>query len=131
MLAWGDRVNGFNDEEIRAVIAYIRWLGGNIQAQPDSKAQLWARGDASYGATLFTSNCAGCHGKNGVGADGPALNNKMFLSSVSDTFLVGTITRGRSGTVMQGFGDPSPIRRALTQAEVESIVVYIRSLGAK
>lgn len=131
MLAWGDRVNGFNDEEIRAVIAYIRWLGGNIQAQPDSKAQLWARGDASYGATLFTSNCAGCHGKNGVGADGPALNNKMFLSSVSDTFLVGTITRGRSGTVMQGFGDPSPIRRALTQAEVESIVVYIRSLSTK
>ena len=131
MLAWGDRVNGFNDDELRAVIAYIRKLGGNVQPQQDARPQLWATGDSALGATLFASNCSGCHGKNGVGADGPALSNKMFLSSVSDTFLVGTITRGRSGTVMLGFGDPSPIRRALTKAEVESIVVYLRSLTVK
>ena len=131
MLPWGDRVNGFNDDELRAVIAYIRLLGGNVQSQPDARPQIWATGDAAVGATLFASNCSGCHGKNGVGADGPALGNKVFLSSVSDTFLVETISRGRSGTVMQGFGNPSPIRRELTQAEIESIVVFIRSLSAK
>jgi len=31
--------------------------------------------------------------------------------------------------VMQGFANPSPIRRVLTQAEIESIVTYIRSLS--
>lgn len=131
MLPWGDRVNGFNDDELRSVIAYIRTLGGNVQYVPDPKPQIWATGDAGYGSALFNSNCSGCHGKNGVGGDGPALGNKIFLSSVSDTFLVEMIKRGRSGTVMQGFANPSPIRRVLTQSEIESIVVYIRSLGSK
>ncbi len=44
MLAWGDRVNGFNDDELRAVIAYIRRLGGNVQAHADAQPQLWATG---------------------------------------------------------------------------------------
>ncbi len=57
--------------------------------------------------------------------------NKNFLAAVTDTYLVGTITSGRRGTVMQGFSNPSPIRRVLTQAEIEAIVVYIRSLNAK
>lgn len=131
MLPWGDRVNGFNDDELRSVIAYIRGLGGNVQALPDPKPQIWAMGDANLGATLFASNCSGCHGKNAVGGDGPTLANKAFLSSVSDTFLVEMIKRGRSGTVMQGFANPSPIRRVLTQAEIESIVTYIRSLSVK
>ena len=131
MLPWGDRVNGLNDEELRAVVAYVRGLGGNVQALPDPKPQIWAAGSVDVGALLFASNCSGCHGKSGIGADGPSLSNKMFLSSVSDTFMVETIRRGRSGTVMQGFGNPSPIRRVLTQSEIESIVVYLRSIGAK
>lgn len=129
MLPWGDRVNGFKDDELRAVIGYIRGLGGNVQAQPDARPQIWATGDPAVGASVFASNCSGCHGKNGVGADGPSLSNKVFLSSVSDTFLVEMIRRGRSGTVMQGFANPSPIRRVLTQSEIESIVVYLRSMG--
>lgn len=131
MLPWGDRANGFSDDEIRSVIAYIRQLGGNIQPLPDPKPQIWATGTTAIGATLFASNCSGCHGKNAVGGDGPALSNKVFLASVTDTFMVETITRGRAGTVMQGFGNPSPIRKVLTQAEIESIVVYIRLLNAK
>ena len=129
MLPWGDRENGFSDDEIRLVIAYIRKLGGNIQAVPDTMPQIWAKGDVNFGAKLFTANCAGCHGKTGEGSEGPALNNKVFLSSVSDTFLFQTISRGRRGTVMQGFNNPSVVRRALTREEIESIVVFIRSLG--
>jgi hypothetical protein len=32
---------------------------------------------------------------------------------------------------MLGFTDPSPIRMVLTQAEIEAIVVYLRSLNTK
>ncbi|MBK8467530.1 MAG: c-type cytochrome [Chloracidobacterium sp.] len=131
MLPWGDRENGFTDDELRGVIAYIRQLGGSSQQQPDTKPQIWAKGDVTLGARLFTSNCSGCHGKTGEGADGPSLSNKIFRASVTDTYLVGIIGRGRRGTVMQGFANPSPVRRALTQAEIESIVVYIRSLNPK
>jgi len=131
MLPWGERENGLNAEEIKSVIAHIRRLGGNIQHKTDSMPQVWAKGDANFGAKLFSSNCAGCHGKIGEGLEGPALNNKNFLSNVSDTFLVETISRGRRGTIMQGFNNSSVVRRALTREEIESIVVFIRSLGAK
>jgi len=131
MLAWGNRENGFTDEEIKNLVGYIRQLGGNVQATQDPRPRLWAKGDSSLGASLFASNCSGCHGKDAAGADGPALSNKAFLTSASDTFLVGTIARGRNGTVMQGFSNPSPVRRVLTQPEIEAIVVYLRSLNAK
>ena len=131
MLAWGERENGLKPDDIRALVAYIRQLGGNVQQQPDPRPQVWATGDVNTGARLFASNCSGCHGKNAEGADGPGLNNKVFLSSVTDTFLVTTIGNGRTGTVMQGFLNPSPTRRELTKAEIESVVVYLRSLGNK
>lgn len=131
MLAWGERENGFGDDEIRSVIAYIRQLGANVQAVPDTKAQIWATGDVAMGERLFASNCSGCHGRAGAGGDGPALANKNFLAATADTYIVGIITNGRRGTVMQGFANPSPIRRSLTPAEIEAIVVYLRSLSAK
>jgi mono/diheme cytochrome c family protein len=131
MLPWGERPNGFSDDEIRSVVAYIRMLAGNVQPIPDTKPKIWASGDVAVGGLLFTSNCSGCHGKNGAGGDGPAIGNKAFLAAATDTYLFETISRGRRGTVMQGFSNPSPIRRVLTPAEIESIVVYLRSLGAK
>lgn len=131
MLPWGDRENGFDADEIRSLVAYIRELGGNIQAEPDTRPRIWAAGDPNIGAALFASNCAGCHGKNGSGGEGPALGNKAFLTNVTDTYLTGTITRGRRGTIMQGFSNPSPIRRVLTPSEIEAIVVYLRSLQVK
>ncbi len=131
MLAWGERENGFSPDEVKALVAYIRALGGNVQQTPDNLPLIWAQGDANLGARMFAANCSGCHGKNAEGMDGPALNNKVFMSTVSDTYLVGTIGQGRSGTVMQGFAKPSPIRRELTNREIDSIVVYLRQLSVK
>ena len=131
MLAWGERENGFTDNEIRALVAYIRGLGGGVQQEPDTRPPVWAAGDAATGERLYISNCAGCHGAKGVGGDGPALGNRNFIANVTDSYLVGTISRGRRGTVMQGFNTPSTTRRMLTPQEIESIVVYIRSLGAR
>ncbi|QQS39696.1 MAG: c-type cytochrome [Acidobacteriota bacterium] len=131
MLAWGDRQNGFTAEEISAVVAYIRAIGGGIVPIPDTRPARWAAGDAKAGNRLFLANCAGCHGSMGEGGEGPALNNPGLLNAATDTFLFETIARGRSGTVMKGFRIPSPTRRALTDREIESVVTYLRSLGAK
>ena len=61
----------------------------------------------------LTANCSGCHGKNGVGGDGPALSNKVFLIQCFG-HVSGRDDHARtSGTVMQGFSDPSPIRPVL------------------
>ena len=131
MLAWGERENGLTADELKSLVAFIRQLGGNVQYKADTQPQIWAKGDTNFGQRLFTENCAGCHGKTGEGLEAPALSNKNFLTNVTDTFLVETISRGRRGTVMQGFNNSSVVRRALTREEIESIVVYVRSLGAK
>ena len=72
--------------------------------------------------------CAGCHGLDGKGGEGPALNNKVLLQSATDTYLVETIRRGRSGTAMASFLDPSPARPALAESDIDDVVAYLRSL---
>jgi mono/diheme cytochrome c family protein len=77
---------------------------------------------------VFASSCSGCHGANGQGGQGPALNNKALLDAATDTYLVETIGRGRSGTAMAGFLEASPVRAALTRADMEAVVAFLRSL---
>ncbi|MBK8150904.1 MAG: c-type cytochrome [Acidobacteria bacterium] len=131
MLAWGERENGLTADEAKMLVAYIRVLGGNVQPKPDASAKIWAKGEANAGAKLFAANCSGCHGAGGEGFEGPALNNKTLLATATDTYFFETISRGRRGTTMQGFNNPSVVRRALTKEEIESIVVFIRTLGPK
>ena len=83
------------------------------------------------GKALYTKSCVSCHGAAGKGGEGPALNNKVLLAAATDTYLVETISRGRRNTAMQGFLKPSIIWPALTRAEIESIVAYIRSWEGK
>jgi len=130
MLPWGERQNGFNDTEIATLVAYIRSLGGGVQFAGDTMPARWVNADAALGERLFTANCAGCHGARGIGGEGPALGNKVFLETVTDTYLVETISRGRRGTIMQGFATSSVVRPALTRAEIEAIAAYIRTLGS-
>lgn len=131
MLPWGERTNGLKDDEIRSLVAYIRQLGGGIQPEADTKPARWVAGDIGMGGRLFTAYCAGCHGPMGSGGEGPAIGNKLFLQTATDTFLVETIARGRRGTVMQGFSTPSSVRPALTRTEIEAIAAYIRTLETK
>jgi hypothetical protein len=64
----------------------------------------------------------------GQGAEGPALNNTVLLEIATDTYLVETIGRGRRGTVMAGFSEPSPVRPALAPGDIQAVVAYLRSL---
>lgn len=130
MPSWASEA-GLKPEEIQRVVAYLRQLGGNTAVTPDPNPPRWVKGDATTGAKLFAANCSGCHGPKGEGGEGPALNNKVLLATATDRFFVETISKGRRGTAMKGFNEPSPVRRALTQAEIESIVIFIRSWEAR
>jgi mono/diheme cytochrome c family protein len=131
MPAWGEKDGGLKTDEIKAVVGYLRQLGGSVTPLADAKARRWVSGDSAAGGRLFAAYCSGCHGQKGEGGEGPALNNKVLVSAATDTFLVETIGRGRGGTAMAGFLTPSPVRPALTQSEIESIVAYIRSWEVK
>jgi mono/diheme cytochrome c family protein len=74
----------------------------------------------SDGASLFRSNCAGCHGADGAGGIGPQLNGgqvtKSFSTAAAETDF---ITRGGGG--MPAFRDQ------LSQAELQAIVEFTRT----
>ena len=72
------------------------------------------------GANLYLKNCAVCHGQNGTGGIGIPLALASFQSSVDDDYLRRTIRQGRPGRVMPAFN-------ALSDAEVDAIVKYVRS----
>jgi mono/diheme cytochrome c family protein len=129
MPAWGEKEGGLRPGEIVQVVSYVRRLGG-VTPEPDRKSRRWVQGDAKEGVRLFTAYCASCHGPRGEGGEGPALNNKVLLGNATDTYLTETIRRGRRGTAMEGFANPSTVRPALAGGEIESIVTYLRTWEA-
>jgi len=74
---------------------------------------------ADDGATLFSRNCAACHGHDGSGGVGVPLSLPSFLHSVSDDYLRKTIRLGRPGRVMPSFS-------RLSDTEIDAIVAHIR-----
>lgn len=77
------------------------------------------------GAALYGENCAACHGEQGQGQAGPALNSKELLRTTPDEVLFGLIRTGIPGTVMpawgQAFGGP------LTDEAASQVVAFIRA----
>jgi cbb3-type cytochrome c oxidase subunit III len=126
MPAWGEKDGGLKPEEILRAVAHLRQIGG-VQSKPDPRPPRWVSADAASGKRLFEAACSGCHGDNGQGGEGPALNNKVLLATATDSYLVTTIGRGRARTAMEGFLTPSPARSALAPSEIEDIVAHLRS----
>jgi cytochrome c oxidase cbb3-type subunit 3 len=131
MPAWGEKEGGLRPEEIREAVAHLRRLGG-VGGKAEAGPARWVAASAgAQGQRLFAAACAGCHGARGQGGEGPALNNQVLLGQSTDTYLVETISKGRRSTAMEGFLQPSPARRMLSKAEIESIVAFIRSWERK
>ena len=80
------------------------------------------------GSSLFDKNCAACHGSQGEGDVGPALNDKQFLASTGDDTIFSLISSGVPGTRMpawnQVHGGP------LTDENVSQLVTFIRAWEA-
>ncbi len=74
------------------------------------------------GAELYVRLCARCHGENGEGIFGPALNVRGFLSKVTDTELREAVVRGRGASEMLAWGDLGLI----TDRQIDEIVALIR-----
>lgn len=81
---------------------------------------------ATQGAELYEVSCAQCHGIEAQGGVAPAFNSKEFLFSASDPQVAQLIAVGVPGSQMSAysnaFGGP------FTSEQIESVVVYIRSL---
>jgi mono/diheme cytochrome c family protein len=131
MPAWGEQEGGLRTEEIAALVAHLRQLGGVAAPPSDPRGPRWVNADAKFGEQRYTQLCAGCHGKQGEGVDAPALNNKVLLENATDAYLVETIGRGRRGTAMPSFREAALTHPALAESEMEAIVAFIRQWETK
>ena len=79
-------------------------------------------GDVQEGKKLFDGMCARCHGIDGTGDEGPALNRAVLSRAATDDALREVI---RDGIPDGGM----PRVRRLTDGELAQLVAYVRSLG--
>jgi cytochrome c oxidase cbb3-type subunit 3 len=63
-----------------------------------------------------------------AGGTGTAIGLPSFLDKASDGFIRETIAHGRSNTRMLPFKGPEALA-ALTDREIDDIIVYLRSLA--
>jgi mono/diheme cytochrome c family protein len=80
------------------------------------------------GQVLYDENCGSCHGEEGLGGVGPALNSRELLESTPDEVIFGLTRLGIPGTLMpawsQAFGGP------FTDEQISQITAFIRSWEA-
>ncbi len=127
MPAFGEEAGGLRREEVQAIIAHLRHQAGVNEPAKLHDHPRWANGDLDRGRSLYDRHCAGCHGAQGEGADAPALNHPLLQATASDDYLAETIGRGRRGTPMHGFRQPSVVHPVLAPDDIESIVTYLRT----
>src|SRR5512143_3612525 len=76
------------------------------------------------GEKLYSDNCTTCHGDNGEGAKGPALNSRKFLKTTDDGTIFSVIGSGVPGTAMptwaQAHGGP------FTDEQIRDLVSFLR-----
>ena len=80
-------------------------------------------------ATLFKTNCAGCHGADGEFGPAPPLNDSLFRSIVPEKELERVVSAGRPGTPMPAFALANG--GTLTAAQIRVLVYEIKGISYK
>ena len=117
MPAWGQNYGGpLTDEHVRQVVAHLR----SWEAQASDVAPPVSEPDPERGAEIFESICFACHGRQGEGSDrGPALNDRILLTSFDDDWFRETIAQGRPSRGMPTWGT------VLSPEEIDDLVALL------
>ena len=118
--------------EVDRIIAYLRSL-------PDDPARVEqfpldagrrATGDVESGRTNYGAYCSPCHGPTGGGytelGSAPGIGLPGFLKTVTDDYIIHTVSRGRMGTSMRSFLGAGGLAN-LSEQDIEDIVVFLRN----
>jgi mono/diheme cytochrome c family protein len=91
----------------------------------DAAAATFSKERIQHGREVYTGQCATCHGGQGEGGSGTALNNKSLLKNTFDEVFFSVIRSGVPSTQMPAwsvdFGGP------LTDEDIRSVVAFIRA----
>ncbi|MFN2187208.1 MAG: c-type cytochrome [Candidatus Promineifilaceae bacterium] len=127
MAGWS---NALEPQEIEALVAFLQnWdviEGEGFVLTPPEPVQIDLNNPEevfALGERIFSTTCSACHGENGSGGTGPALNSLQVLNNNTDAQLKSTIINGgfRPSSSMPAFGD------RMTSVEIDAVVEYIRA----
>ena len=83
---------------------------------------------ADTGESLFSANCAVCHGADGHGtATGKALNAPDLSSAAVQKLTNAQIT----AQIENGKGNMPPFKSTLSASQIKLLVAYVRTFGKK
>jgi len=122
---------------IALVLVSYYWLAPEMKTSPfklaflgekgrlEVAAEEFTRERVSRGQKIYQAQCVSCHGTEGEGGVGPALNNKTVLKNTLDEVFYSVVRSGVPSTQMPAwsvdFGGP------LTDEDVRDVVAFIRA----
>jgi cytochrome c oxidase cbb3-type subunit 3 len=102
---------------------------GTPHGQPQGNAEALAPNEVLEFDTLYSANCAGCHGEKGRGGAAIALANPVYLALADDRSLRNVIAKGVRGTAMPAFAESAG--GLLTSKQIDVITQQIRARWGK
>ncbi len=97
--------------------------------EPQKGSEILAPNEIADFATLYSQNCAGCHGAEGRGGAAIALADPAYLAIADETAMRKVIANGIRGTSMPAFAQTAG--GMLTDKQIDVITSGIRSHWSK
>jgi cytochrome c oxidase cbb3-type subunit III len=107
----------------------IFFSGCAAPGRPKAGAEVIAPSEITDFATLYSDNCAGCHGAEGRGGAAIGLANPVYLAIADDSIIRKDIATGVRGTAMPAFAESAG--GMLTDKQIDLITSGIRSRWSK
>jgi cytochrome c oxidase cbb3-type subunit III len=102
---------------------------GTPRGQPRSGSEILAPKEVMEFDTLFSENCAGCHGESGRGGAAIALADPVYLAITNEEVMRKVPANGVRGTSMPAFAESAG--GLLTDKQIDVITQGIRSRWSK
>lgn len=110
-----------------AVLSLLLSACSSPHGQPQKGSEPVAPDQISDFATLYSQNCAGCHGAQGRGGAAIALSDPVYLAIVDQDSMRKAIANGVRGTSMPAFAQSAG--GMLTNKQLEVITSGISRVG--
>jgi cytochrome c oxidase cbb3-type subunit III len=110
---------------LAALVAFFLAGCSSLPAQPKGDSEVLAPSEILDFGTLYSQNCAGCHGAQGRGGAAIALANPVYLAIADDAAIRKVIANGVRGTAMPALAESAG--GMLTDAQIDVITKEIRS----